>query len=122
MTLTPGMRAGRGGFQVDGASGSENSFVIDGTEVSNFRTQKSTDGETEEFSGRLLFIAKPVYPLAARQAKATGEVAVEIEVDAKGTVTSSKAVSGYPMLAKSSEHAATDRNLLRLLSAAYRSV
>lgn len=27
-----------GGFQVDGASGSENTFVIDGQEVSNFRT------------------------------------------------------------------------------------
>lgn len=27
-----------GGFQIDGASGSENSFVIDGQEVSNFRT------------------------------------------------------------------------------------
>lgn len=27
-----------GGFQVDGASGSENSFIIDGQEVSNFRT------------------------------------------------------------------------------------
>ena len=27
-----------GGFQVDGASGSENSFVIDGQEVTNFRT------------------------------------------------------------------------------------
>jgi hypothetical protein len=27
-----------GGFQIDGASGSENSFIIDGMEVSNFRT------------------------------------------------------------------------------------
>src|ERR1041384_4825555 len=27
-----------GGFQVDGASGSENTFIIDGQEVSNFRT------------------------------------------------------------------------------------
>lgn len=27
-----------GGFQVDGASGSENAFIIDGTEVTNFRT------------------------------------------------------------------------------------
>lgn len=27
-----------GGFQIDGASGSENSFIIDGQEVSNFRT------------------------------------------------------------------------------------
>ena len=27
-----------GGFQVDGASGSENTFVVDGQEVTNFRT------------------------------------------------------------------------------------
>jgi hypothetical protein len=27
-----------GGFQIDGASGSENTFIIDGQEVSNFRT------------------------------------------------------------------------------------
>lgn len=29
---------GSGGFQVDGASGSENTFIIDGQEVTNFRT------------------------------------------------------------------------------------
>jgi len=36
----PGTRAeaNSGGFQVDGASGSENSFMIDGQEVNNFRT------------------------------------------------------------------------------------
>lgn len=40
MKLAPAARqeANSGGFQIDGASGSENSFVIDGMEVSNFRT------------------------------------------------------------------------------------
>ncbi len=40
LKLSPAARGeGRsGGFQVDGASGSENSFIIDGQEVSNFRT------------------------------------------------------------------------------------
>lgn len=40
LKVSPGTRSESrsGGFQVDGASGSENSFVIDGQEVSNFRT------------------------------------------------------------------------------------
>jgi outer membrane receptor protein involved in Fe transport len=40
LKAVPGTRneGGSGGFQVDGASGSENSFVIDGQEVNNFRT------------------------------------------------------------------------------------
>lgn len=40
LKLSPAARpeANSGGFQVDGASGSENSFIIDGQEVSNFRT------------------------------------------------------------------------------------
>lgn len=40
LKVSPAARpeANSGGFQVDGASGSENSFVIDGQEVSNFRT------------------------------------------------------------------------------------
>jgi Carboxypeptidase regulatory-like domain/TonB-dependent Receptor Plug Domain len=40
LKAVPGTRAetNSGGFQVDGASGSENSFVVDGQEVNNFRT------------------------------------------------------------------------------------
>lgn len=40
LKLSPAVRAEAksGQFQVDGASGSENSFIIDGLEVSNFRT------------------------------------------------------------------------------------
>lgn len=40
LTVAPAVRNEplTGGFQVDGASGSENTFVIDGQEVSNFRT------------------------------------------------------------------------------------
>jgi outer membrane receptor protein involved in Fe transport len=40
LKLSPATRqeALSGGFQVDGASGSENTFIIDGQEVSNFRT------------------------------------------------------------------------------------
>ena len=40
LTVAPAVRNEplSGGFQVDGASGSENTFIIDGQEVSNFRT------------------------------------------------------------------------------------
>jgi hypothetical protein len=40
MKLSPAARqeSNSGGYQIDGASGSENSFIIDGMEVSNFRT------------------------------------------------------------------------------------
>jgi hypothetical protein len=40
LTVAPSVRAEplSGGFQIDGASGSENSFIIDGQEVTNFRT------------------------------------------------------------------------------------
>ncbi|HVF46960.1 MAG TPA: TonB-dependent receptor [Pyrinomonadaceae bacterium] len=40
LNISPAVRAepNSGGFQIDGASGSENTFIIDGQEVSNFRT------------------------------------------------------------------------------------
>ena len=40
LAIAPAVRAEplSGGFQIDGASGSENTFIIDGQEVSNFRT------------------------------------------------------------------------------------
>lgn len=40
LRVSPGTRAESksGGFQVDGASGSENAFIIDGQDVTNFRT------------------------------------------------------------------------------------
>lgn len=40
LTISPAVRnePASGGFQIDGASGSENTFIIDGQEVTNFRT------------------------------------------------------------------------------------
>lgn len=40
LTVSPAVRnePASGGFQIDGASGSENTFIIDGQEVTNFRT------------------------------------------------------------------------------------
>ncbi len=38
LKIAPNVRPEPGGFQIDGASGAENVFVIDGQEVTNFRT------------------------------------------------------------------------------------
>jgi Ca-activated chloride channel homolog len=114
LTISPGVRVrNAGGFQVDGMSGTANTFVIDGAEVSNFRTgaanRETVDPssvESDELTGKILFAAKPVYTGAARTAKAGGEVAVEIEIGSNGVVTSAKAGSGAESLRKSAERAA----------------
>lgn len=38
LKIAPNVRPELGGFQIDGASGSENVFIVDGQEVTNFRT------------------------------------------------------------------------------------
>lgn len=115
-----------GGFRIDGESGSENTFTIDGTEVIGELMQM--DGlETAEAStaaldsqnqssakepkyyplnGRATIIPEPVYPTAARAARARGEVAVEIKIDQAGNVVSAKAVSGKKELRQTAEEAA----------------
>jgi TonB family protein len=51
-------------------------------------------------------LPKPVYPVAAKTVRASGEVKVQIAVDAKGNVKSAKAVSGHPFLRASAEQSA----------------
>lgn len=48
----------------------------------------------------------PVYPPMAKSVRAEGQVAVEVELDEEGSVTSAKAVSGHAMLRNSAEEAA----------------
>ena len=128
LKIAPNVRAEPmgGGFQVDGASGSENTFVIDGTEVSE--DIKELDGleiakaRTElldpsapkpakvakyyPLNGRAVVIPEPAYPKEAKAAKARGEVAVEIRIDAAGNVVSARAVSGPKELVPPAETAA----------------
>jgi TonB family protein len=49
---------------------------------------------------------EPVYPSAARSAKADGEVKVQIVVDRFGNVIAACAISGHPFLRNSAEVAA----------------
>jgi TonB family protein len=51
-------------------------------------------------------LAKPVYPMAARAVRASGEVVVIVKINQEGNVVSAKAVSGHPLLRAASEKAA----------------
>jgi len=53
-------------------------------------------------------IIKPSYSQAAIQARLSGKVIVEVELDIEGNVTKAKAISGHPYLRGNSEVAARD--------------
>lgn len=87
-----------GGFQVDGASGSENTFEIDGQEVTNFRTGDLNTANNVGLSGRMTKVVEPKYPASAKKPGPARAVAVEIHVGVDGSVTSAKALTGNPKL------------------------
>ena len=108
LVLSPGIVAQpqpvNGGFQIDGSSGSENTFIVDGSEVTNFRT--GSVNTNQPLTGRTVAVAEPVYPAEAKAAKIAGEVVVEITLDREGTVMSAKAISGDKLLRETCESAA----------------
>jgi TonB family protein len=55
---------------------------------------------------RAVSLAKAVYPAAARQIRASGQVPVQITVDETGRVTSARATNGHPLLRQAAENAA----------------
>lgn len=83
----------RGGYSIDGASGTENTFVMDGTPLGS---------DSSIAKGRVILAVKPDSPGVTR----VQEVAVEIEVDVSGSVVSAKASSGTARLRSISEAAA----------------
>jgi TonB family protein len=102
LVLQPGASGAGGQFQIDGSSGVENVFVIDGTEVTNVRS--GATNQNNSVFGRTIAMAEPAYPADAQGAK--GKVEVRIEVDRDGTIVSAKAVSGPNALRQSAEAAA----------------
>ena len=98
----------RGGFAIDGTSGGENTFVIDGTEVSNFRVGNlpRPSAMNPELEGKTVLIARPDYPNEAGSSKTVREIAVEIMVDSLGNVVSARSASGNVALQKAAETAA----------------
>lgn len=57
-------------------------------------------------NGKAIDLAKPPYPNAARAARASGAVNVQVTVDENGDVVSAKSVSGHPLLRTAAESAA----------------
>jgi TonB family protein len=57
-------------------------------------------------NGRAISLPKPPYPPAARAARASGSVSVQVLIDESGRVISASAVSGHPLLRGAAESAA----------------
>jgi TonB family protein len=59
-------------------------------------------------NGKAKFLAKPIYPAAAKAVRASGAVNVQVLIDEEGNVVSASAVSGHPLLRAASENAARE--------------
>ena len=57
-------------------------------------------------NGKALVLSKPIYPLIARQAHASGTVTVQVVIDEEGNVMSAHAIAGHPLLRAVSVEAA----------------
>ncbi len=49
-------------------------------------------------NGKAIMLPRPEYPAVAREAKASGDVTVEVTIDEEGNVISARSVSGHPLL------------------------
>ncbi|HUF03360.1 MAG TPA: VIT domain-containing protein [Aridibacter sp.] len=106
LSLQPGVvgAPSSGGFQIDGARGSENVFLIDGQEVANFRS-----GAAGPIAVAGESIAKPEFPKGAKPGKNGKKVTVEILVDEEGRVYFAKATrGGTPRVSKGAANEADD--------------
>jgi Ca-activated chloride channel family protein len=108
--LSPTTRpASANGGQVDGTSGAETVFIVDGEEVAKFRSGalyvpvKRLDDEP---TSSVATLEKPLIPIKAKWSKKDSIVKVEFDVNEKGAVVKAKAVSGNKSLKKPSEKAA----------------
>ncbi len=95
-----------GGYQVDGASVSENTFVIDGQEATNFRTGTLNDKKEIPAKGKATKLPKPALESNKIWDGADGLVNVQVTIDETGNVVEAKAISGNEMLREASEKAA----------------
>lgn len=57
-------------------------------------------------NGKAVYLAKPVFPVEAREAGAEGAVRVQITIDEEGNVVAATAVSGHQLLKSAAEDAA----------------
>lgn len=63
-----------------------------------------TESLTEQPS--VVAAVAPILPPIARQARVEGEIKVEVKIDEKGNVQSTKVISGHPLVKTASETAA----------------
>jgi hypothetical protein len=90
---------------------SENTFVVDGSEVTNFRTgilNKNNKVADDDITSSVAKLPKPEIPQNLKWTKKDGLVNVEFSVNEKGDVLTAKAVSGLAALKKPSETAALE--------------
>ena len=59
-------------------------------------------------NGKAISLPKPVYPLIAKQARASGTVVVQVVIDEEGNVVSASPVSGHPLLRAAAAAAARE--------------
>jgi len=108
LRVTPGTRPEEksGGFTIDGSSGAENTFIVDGQEVVNFRNGGLNNTSTPLVKGRTKTLPLPEFTAAAKTANADGIVQVQVLIDESGNVMVAKTISGHPLLRPASETAA----------------
>jgi len=94
----PGTNARGRSFQIDGADGRENTFIVDGQEV------QSISGGV--LNGTAIHLSNPAYPAAALAVNAGGAVNVQVVINESGGVEFARATSGHPLLRQSAEKAA----------------
>jgi TonB family protein len=74
-------------------------------------TPKNSDSKSITggiLNGKATNLVQPTYPAAARAVRASGDVRVQVTLDAKGTVISASALSGHPLLRAAAVQAARE--------------
>ena len=69
-------------------------------------TPRPATSPTRNLNGMAVSLPRPIYPPMAKQIGASGQVRVQVSVDASGNVISARAVSGHPLLRSAAENAA----------------
>ena len=89
-----------------GWSKPDNSFVIDGQEVTNYRTGQTNENSSLPTRGKPANLPKPKFAPGFKWDGSDALVTVRVEVDEAGNVTQAKAESGNQALRAASEEAA----------------
>jgi Ca-activated chloride channel family protein len=95
-----------GQFSINGSTGPENSFIIDGQETANFRKGILNEKDSVPSNGKAANLPKPVLAPNIKWDGSDGLVNVKVTIDEAGKIVSAKAESGNEVLRAASEKAA----------------